>query len=70
MSGYVLRRIDRDGDSNPARPMYVAKDRLDQSYSPDLAEAHIYPTREAADRDRCKASEVVVALVDILPPTG
>lgn len=61
MSGYVLRRTDQGGG-------YVAESGSDKSYTHQLENAKRFPTREAADADRCKGNEVIVPVDQLLRP--
>lgn len=58
---YVLKRTP-DG-------AYVADPRKNptgRSYTRKLEHATVFPTREAADRDRCPGNEVIVSLDEVL----
>lgn len=52
---YILRRTDQGGG-------YVAQPGSHNSYTKDPLKARRFPTREAAERDRCPGNEVVVSL--------
>lgn len=47
MSGFVLRRTDQGGG-------YVAPAGSAKSYTHNKQRARVYPTREAAEADRCE----------------
>lgn len=49
---YVIRRIDQGGG-------YVAPPGSPKSYTRSKAAARRYPTREAAEADRCVENEVI-----------
>lgn len=55
---YVLQRF--------ADHQYVKRPGSGESYTPHLEDARLYPTREMADRDRCKDNERILSLADIL----
>lgn len=56
---YVLKRTDQGGG-------YVAREGHPSSYVRNIANARKFPTREAAERDRCVENEVIVDLETIL----
>lgn len=56
---FVLQRTDQGGG-------YVTPPGSHKSYTHDLTKARIYPTREEADRDRCKGNEIVVPVDQLL----
>ena len=56
---YVLMRVDGKGG-------YVTAPGSGSSYTRDLLKARRYPTREAAERDRCPENEVAVDFHDLL----
>ncbi len=61
MNNYALKRTS-DG-------RYVAdmsKSKTGGSYTPDLRQAKFYPSREAANADRCPGNEYVVSVQDEL----
>lgn len=58
IDGYVLIR-NSDG-------RYVAPPGMDKSYVDRLEEARVFPTRAAAERERCVDSESVAPLTDLL----
>lgn len=55
--GYVLRRTDGK---------FVTPSGSEHSYTSDLMKARIYPTRDAADTDRCVENESVVPVESLL----
>lgn len=55
---YVLRRNDQSGG-------YVARQGNKASYTKNKKLIRVYPTAEAAYRDRCPDNEEVLALKDI-----
>lgn len=58
--GYVIRRTDQGGG-------WVAKPGGKHSYTNKLQDARVYPTREAAEADRCPENEVIEPLSRIFP---
>lgn len=50
---YILKRTDQGGG-------YVASPGLRCSYTRAIARARRYPTREAADADRCPGNEIIL----------
>lgn len=54
---YVLVRSDG---------AYVARPGSASSYTRSLQNARTYPTKEAAERDRCPGNETVVAVSEIM----
>lgn len=54
MSGYVIKRGAE----------YVARPGSARSYTRRLEHARIYPTREAANTDRCPENETVLPLAE------
>jgi hypothetical protein len=61
MMGFVLVRHE-DGK-------FVCPPGSEQSYTKDLAKARIYPTREAAEKDKC-GNESVHPITDFLQGAG
>lgn len=49
---FLLRRTDQGGG-------YVAPQGSRKSYTPHRAKARRYPTREAAEADRCPGNEAI-----------
>jgi len=54
---YVIERTDQGGG-------YVAQPGSRSSYTTDIRRARKWPTREAAERERCLGNEVVVSVYD------
>jgi len=55
---YVIKRTDQGGG-------YVTPPGSAKSYTRDATYARTYPTRDAAEADRCKGNEIVVAIRDL-----
>lgn len=53
--GYVIQRTDQGGG-------YVARPGSRGSYTGKLQEARVYPTRQAAEADRCVENERVLSV--------
>jgi len=51
---YLLKRVE-DG-------RFVAKSGREASYTRDIEHVRIYPTREAAEADRCVENEIIVPM--------
>ena len=47
---------------------YVAPSGSEHSYTTDISKARRYPTREAAERDRCPENERVASVESLLQP--
>lgn len=58
---YVLKRTS---DSRYVADM--SKSRTGSSYTPDIRQAKFYPSREAANADRCPENEYVANVQDEL----
>lgn len=58
---YLLKRVS-DGK-------FVAKDGSISSYTMDITNVKIFPTREAAERNRCGENEIIVPIEDLMEPT-
>lgn len=56
---YVIKRTDQGGG-------YVAQSGSKSSYTTSLELARKFPTREAAEAERCPGNEVVLDVNDIL----
>jgi hypothetical protein len=56
---YLLQRADGAYVSDPHR------NGTGRSYTRDLMRAKVYPTREAAERDRCPGNETLVSTDDV-----
>lgn len=56
---YVIKRTDHGGG-------YVSKPGSAKSYTRDARNMRKYPTREAADADRCVENEIVVDFEQLL----
>lgn len=56
--GYIIERTDQGGG-------YVAKPGSNSSYTHRLEDARVYPTREAAERDRCPGNEAIRELREV-----
>lgn len=52
---YIIERTDQGGG-------YVAQPGSRGSYTRNIEKARKYPTREAAEADRCEGNEVVIDL--------
>jgi hypothetical protein len=50
---YVIKRTDQGGG-------FVSKPGGAKSYTKDMRQMRKYPTREAAETDRCQDNEIVV----------
>lgn len=50
--------------SGPRR--YVARPGMEHSYTRQLEDARIYPTRKAAEGDRCQENETIHRLIDVV----
>ena len=50
---YLIKRTDQGGG-------YVAKPGSKNSYTKNPSSARRYPTKEAAEADRCRGNEVIV----------
>jgi hypothetical protein len=54
---FLLKRI-KDG-------LFVAKAGRRSSYTLDITNVKIFPTREAAERERCVENEIIVPLEEL-----
>jgi len=54
---FVLQRTDG---------AFVAPPGLPSSYTRNLQDARTFPTREAAERDRCPGNETIVPVANLL----
>jgi len=52
---FVIKRTDQGGG-------YLAQPGSMHSYTRDLDNVRFFPTRKAAERERCKGNEVVVGI--------
>lgn len=59
-SAYLIKRIDQGGG-------YVAQPGHCTSYTHSIERARIYPSKEAAEKDRCPENEIVIPLMDLIP---
>lgn len=55
---FVIRRVGDD--------KFVAPPGREKSYTPDLTQARIFPTREAAEAERCVENEYILPLAACL----
>lgn len=55
---YLLKRVS-DG-------RFVAKSGMESSYTIAINNVKIFPTREAAERNRCGENEIIVPLEDLM----
>jgi hypothetical protein len=56
---YILKRIDQRGG-------YVAPPGSLNSYTPNIIGARRFPTREAAEADRCVENEIILTYEDMV----
>lgn len=56
---FVIKRTDQGGG-------FVAQPGSEQSYTHSIRLAKKYPTREAAEADRCPDNEAVVDVINLL----
>jgi hypothetical protein len=59
VSGFLIERTDQGGG-------FVTPPGSDKSYTPFPHLARVFPTREAAEADRCVGNERVVRLADAM----
>lgn len=58
MTKFVIKRTDQGGG-------FVARAGSVNSYTKKLQEARLFPTREAAEADRCPGNEIVLSLDEV-----
>lgn len=52
---FVIKRTDQGGG-------YVSRPGSEHSYTNALQKARTYPSREAAERDRCPGNEIILSI--------